>query len=260
MTIFAPARASIVYDRRLVEQVVLQEARRLSPAAAEAFHLSRERIYETRDPEDRESQFGAFFEEWFRRLECGRPLEAALAEEPSLVEQTEACRVAGADRGRDEGADLLDLKRDALIDDVRLPPDGGLAPRRIVFVRLRPQSFLDPARLFDLLRHELLHVIDMLDPAFGYERELPAATGPGHDHLLRTRYRVVWDVTIDGRLLRRGRTTPEASERRLPEFCATFSMLGDCARSEFERWLEMARPTHRQLMAFARDPKASPSI
>ena len=37
-----------------------------------------------------------------------------------------------------------------------------------IVVRLRPQSLLDPEALRTLLRRELLHVADMLDPAFGY--------------------------------------------------------------------------------------------
>jgi hypothetical protein len=62
-----------------------------------------------------------------------------------------------------------------------------------------------------LLRHELMHVADMLDPAFGYERSLPTSDdGPSADNIVRDRYRVLWDVTIDGRLARAGLAHPDA--------------------------------------------------
>jgi hypothetical protein len=251
-----PEPLPIVYDARLVEQVVLEGTSQLTPEAARSFHAQRERIYDVADPEEREARFRALFEEWFRRLALGRPLDIALAETLPLGRQTQACRVAAAARSRDEGADLFDLERGVLLDERVAAGSPRLAPPRIVFVRLRARSFLDGAKLLELLRHEFLHLVDMLDPAFGYQRELPrAAAGPGPDQLVRTRYRVLWDATVDGRLLRRGVAARHARARRRNEFCDTFAMLGDCARAEFERWFEMTHPTHDQLLEFARNPR-----
>lgn len=36
-------------------------------------------------------------------------------------------------------------------------------------VRLRPGSLQSPAHVAALLRHELMHIEDLLDPAFGYD-------------------------------------------------------------------------------------------
>lgn len=61
---------------------------------------------------------------------------------------------------------------------------GEAAPTLVV--RLRPQSLLDQGALRTLLRRELLHVADMLDPAFGYLKELPSVdTDPAVLNLLR---------------------------------------------------------------------------
>jgi hypothetical protein len=247
----------IVYDARLVEQVVLEAAGRLAPEAARSFHAERERIYEVANLEQRELRFRALFDEWFRRLALGRPLEVALAETPLVLQRAQACRVARAARSRDEGADLFDLEQDVVLDERASPGDGALAPRRVVFVRLRSQSFMDAAKLLALLRHEFLHLADMLDPAFGYQRELPPAeAGPAHDQLVRSRYRVLWDVTIDGRLVSHGLAACGARARRLNEFCDTFALLGGRAQMEFERWFHTTRPTHEHLVEFARNPGA----
>ena len=117
-----------------------------------------------------------------------------------------------------------------------------------------------------------MHVADMLDPSFGYERALPASDdGPSRDNIQRDRYRVLWDVTIDGRLACAGghprgvRTshvapadhgdpTPDA---RWQEFAATFSMLGDDCRRAFDAWFDNGHPTHAALAAFAVAPGGS---
>jgi hypothetical protein len=149
-------------------------------------------------------------------------------------------------------------------------------------LRLRPRTLFDPQTLRALLRHELMHVADMLDPTFGYQRSLPRSDdGPSGDNLVRDRYRVLWDVTIDGRLARAGRDrcsvrlppSREASadyrnpggggqpdptrNARWQEFAATFSMRGDEGRSVFEEWFDHVHPTHARLAEFARAPLGS---
>ena len=130
------------------------------------------------------------------------------------------------------------------------------AQPKIVFIRLRPESFLDPEALLTFLRHELLHVADMVDPRFGYMKDLLASdTGPSYDAILRTRYRVVWDATIDGRLARKGWAKPGCREVRLKEFSRTFSMLNAAVTEAFSRWFDGEAHTHAAIMAFAQDPR-----
>jgi hypothetical protein len=72
---------------------------------------------------------------------------------------------------------------------------------------------------------------------------------------LRHRYRVLWDTTIDGRLLNRGVVGPEVQELRHKEFAAAFQMLGDETDRSFSRWFFDATPAHEDLVAFICDPR-----
>jgi hypothetical protein len=95
----------------------------------------------------------------------------------------------------------------------------------------------------------------MLDPEFGYRRELPPSTdGPSADNILRDRYRVLWDTTIDGRMARAGRAPATARESRWQEFANTFGMLEDECLVAFERWFAEDHPAHEDILAFATSP------
>jgi hypothetical protein len=99
-----------------------------------------------------------------------------------------------------------------------------------------------------LLRHELVHVRDMVDPRFGDDPSLPSVDGgPMRVKLALQRYRVLWDTVIDGRLFGSGRAGPRAREVRRAEFAAAFGTLGK-SDQEFERWFGMTAPTHRGLL------------
>ena len=95
----------------------------------------------------------------------------------------------------------------------------------------------------------------MVDPAFGYCPVLPpSAQGPVHDNLIRDRYRILWDTTIDGRLTAQGHLPSDTRERRRNEFCAAFPMLGTEGESEFNRFFRSSNSTHQQLVRFATQP------
>ena len=76
---------------------------------------------------------------------------------------------------------------------------------------------------------------------------------------MRDRYRVLWDVTIDGRLARAGLGSDRVRGARWQEFMETFSMLGDRGRDLFDDWFDRIRPTHAALVAFARAPNGTGS-
>ena len=64
----------------------------------------------------------------------------------------------------------------------------------------------------------------MLDPAFAYEPTLPKAEGgPTYDTLIINRYRVLWDVTIAGRMLRRGWCAATVRDQELNDFVQAFA-------------------------------------
>ncbi len=121
---------------------------------------------------------------------------------------------------------------------------------------LRVSTLVDRARLLPFLRHELLHVADMLDSEFGFEPELPTLDDSAAlDSLLRRRYQTLWDTTIDGRLLARGELPAAAEAARRREFLSVFSMLGESGERWFGRFFGGIRPSHAELVGFAAEPR-----
>jgi hypothetical protein len=225
----------------LMEEAVLLAERGAGREIARAFRHERNRIYEIRDADARDAQFHAFSLRWFARLGLQTRVEAAVNEHAGFTGRLCSGRIVRAITRGDEGADLIDPVS-------RTTAQTG----PLLVLRLRPESLLDERGLHALLRHELMHVADMLDPAFGYERALPPSDGgPSADNILRDRYRAVWDSTIDGRLARAGFGTPAIRDARAREFAAAFSMLGERCRDAFETWWEADRPTHPEMVAFA---------
>lgn len=231
----------IRYDARLVEEVVLQAVQGLPKPERGPFRDRRDGLYVHPDPDEREAGFEALHGEWFVGLGLDRPLHRALAERPTVMGGASECRVTTARSRREEGADLLG--REA----------AGAAP--VLVVRLRPESFQDRETLLVLLRGEILHVADMLDPDFGYEKRLPdSEEGPSYDNILRDRYRAVWATSIDGRLLRQGLCPATVREKRRKDFARAFGPLGDAADAGFELWFDEPHPTHAAMVSYVKNP------
>jgi hypothetical protein len=233
----------VTYDAGLVEASVLLAERRLSTADAATFRAERDRIYDADEPDEREARFEELHGRFFLQLGLDRPLHEALAYRPEFLLRTRGCRVLPAFSRQEETADL------------RAEVDVPAERTPTIVVRLRPQALLDHEALRTLLHRELLHVADMLDPAFGYIRELPSVeTDPAAVNLLLERYRVVWDATIDGRLYREGRLGTWARAARLAEFRGTFPMLKERAETSFAPWFDGPRPSHAAIVAFIQEP------
>ena len=238
------AKYRIEYEASLVEEAVLRAAMSLDPAISASFRSERDRIYEMEGSEEREARFEELHGRFFIRLGLDRPLHRALKEQPTLQRHTHACRVL-----RTCTREMADLALEV----------GSRAPSLVI--RLRPESFLHTEALLRLLRRELAHAADMLDPDFGYARELPTCEAdPALMNLLRDRYRVVWDTTIDGRLCRCGLLDEEARALRLAEFARAFPMLGDEAAAAFAHWFDDPAPKHAAILQFIQEPRGPGSL
>lgn len=239
-----PHALAVEYEPRLVEEATLLALRGTGEEAA--FRRERDRLYEIADPEAREAAFRAFHAAWFERLGLSRAIGWALRERAAIICATRACVVTYAASARQEGAELF----------VRPPEEGTReADRRSVVLRLRPERLLAAPQLLEFLRHELLHIADMLDPCFAYEPWLPSAdAGPANRELLKSRYRVLWDASIDGRLSRLGWAPAGVRVERLAEFRRAFPMLGEGVEEAFERFFGAPTLRHAELVAFAVDP------
>lgn len=239
------------YSPDLIEEAVLLAERALTPGDVRTFRRERDRVYDVADPDRREAEFRALHMKWFVRLGLHQVIEEAVAGRAWILEHVTGCRVSRALTRKDEGADLVD-------PSPATARDGEVTPT--LALRLRPAALLARETLRVLLAHELTHVADMLDPAFAYERALPPSDdGPSGDNILRDRYRVLWDVTIDGRLSRSGLADPRARDVRRREFAATFAMLEDEGPRLFDDWFDRVTPTHAALVAFAQEPNGHAS-
>jgi hypothetical protein len=233
------------YDPHLVEETVFL-ALRQRPETRE-FQNQRDRVYEVIDADERERCFDALHRSWFARLKLSKVVDQGLQEQPSIASNVESCFVVCAAQAKEEGAELF------------VAPDEEVegTARRIVSILLRPESLLQPESLLTFLRHELFHVADMLEPTFAYEPTLPKAEGgPTYDTLITNRYRALWDVTINGRMVRRGWISERVRDEQFAEFVRAFPMLEEKSEELFSSFFNGEQHPHTELAAFAFDPRA----
>lgn len=234
------------FDPKLVEEAVFFAQR--DRYIAKELEERRSRIYEVGDADERERLFHKLYLQWFGRLGLGDIVDQALREQPLIQSSVADGYVVCATQAKHEGAELF----------VSTEPSQK-SPRRTLRILLRPESMLaaEPTRTF--LRHELFHIFDMLDPTFAYEPSLPESEGgPTYDTLITNRYRTLWDLTIDSRMVQRGWLPESVRDHQLKELRQAFPMLNESAAGAcFSRFFDTARPKHADLAAFALDPRSN---
>jgi hypothetical protein len=208
------------------------------------FHAQREALYEIEDAEDRERAFAELARDRFEGLGLRDRLEKPLAERPRIAPAVGLCTASRATSPREEGVELY----------VQPARSAGPADRRL-HIRLRPETLVDARAAQSLLRNELLHVADMLDPAFGYEPFLSASdAGQTYDRLLLERYGALWSTSVTGRLVQSRMLAPAARAPALSRFARAFPGLAG-THAVFERLFTGQRPTHAELVEFAHKPE-----
>lgn len=144
--------------------------------------------------------------------------------------------IAPVTSGTQEGADLT--------------PRGR---KRTAHLRLRPSRFDDRVGLATFVRHEIGHLRDLLDPAFGCSGEHSLHGHMSSEALIRERYRSLWCASVDARI---------AAEHRVPlldEHSHAFAItslfcLSAIGAAQVVAWLRQARPAHPILLACAVEP------
>jgi hypothetical protein len=131
------------------------------------------------------------------------------------------------------------------------------AGERTGILALRPEFLAARLNVDAFLRHELMHLHDMVDPAFGYLPELPVSgPSPNQSRPVRERYRLLWDVSIDGRLTLGERKTVATKEQRWTEFTNAFSFWTEGRQREvFESLWTNPSPSHELLAGLVTDPR-----
>ena len=210
----------------------------IHPIQRRRFQAERDRCYSMLDPDERSAAFFKVHLDWFREWELEKALLTPFKDFPLIERSLDLLAFRQARGKNDEGAELYVRNED------------GIAHRNAM-VALRVQRFEDRQQLTRFLRHEYFHLHDMLDPAFGYS-PFVQQTGPSptQQRITRERYRLLWDVTIDGRLCGDNRKQHEAM------FGGAYSFWPETKqRSVFEELWTRTHPTHEDLMALASDPR-----
>ena len=205
------------------------------------FQFEREGIYSVLDPDERNAAFSNLHLKWFREWNLEKLLKQILNEFAIFSDALQILAFRKARTKNEEAAELY------------VDPAG----KRNGVVALRSERFKWDEHLNRFLRHELMHLSDMVHPEFGYARDLLARhQGSSPPHLARERYRLVWAVSIDGRLVRSHRETVATKEQRWLEFDRVYHFWPEEKRREvFALLWENNSPKHEHLMELAIDPR-----
>jgi hypothetical protein len=235
----------IRYDEDFIEAAVFMCAggsgADVPPLQVARFHRAREKLYGILDPDERNTAFFKLHLDWFREWGLEQPLTHVQKEFPLVREQLGVLAVRKTVGRNDEGAELY-------VND---------AGQRTGLLALRLERLKDAAGLRDYLRHEFTHLHDMLDPAFGYA---PALELPGlnaaQKRLARERYRLLWDITIDGRLAAAGRAPMQTREQYAGAFARAFSFWPEEKQAEtFSPLWANRSPHHSHILGLIADPR-----
>lgn len=232
-------------DFPLMEEAVRREAERREregdPTLFEHYHGLADSLYEL-SLEEQEEGFERLHQDLFQKLGLAKILEEAFEEFPQLQKRIDQVEVRRARSESEEGADLLKSS---------LLPEGA----RILKVGLMGSRFSDIPWLRKLLRHELMHVADMLEEAFGY-RDEPLGANPSEEAFRVSCYRTLWDIYIDSRLMRQGRETVADQEERRGELEQVYRKIPPAKRARiFEALWSLERMTHPEMVELSKDPR-----
>lgn len=228
----------IRYDTQLVDDIVykgLAEREKNGDYDLYAeYHKKRDEIYGL-EPEMRPKKFRELDNEFFKRLGYDGYVAEVFSEFPNIKEVVEEVHVRRATTRQNEGSNVVD--------------EG-----RKVIVRLYPELFLAGDEISKVMRHELMHVSDIMDKSFGYQVE-DFDPSPMEDRIIRDRYRLFWDISVDGRLEKMGKETHDTRESWKREFDTFFKKIPDDTRDQiFSRLWSAEEPlTHEKMVDLSKD-------
>ncbi len=236
---------NVRYDLDLVEDSVILATtsyrKNIHPFQIRRFQFEREKIYLVLDADERNAAFYNLYLKWFRELDLETSLKKILDEFKILSDALQILAFRKARTKNEEAAELY------------VEPTG----KRNGVIALRPEQFKDEKQLSCFLRHELMHLNDMVCPEFGYTRDQSIQyQDPSQQRLTRDRYRLLWDICIDGRLTRSNHKTLATQEQRWLEFDRTYHFWTEDKRKKvFNSLWTNHFPKHEYLLEYAIDPR-----
>jgi hypothetical protein len=235
----------MLYDQDLIESVVqLCASGRCKPIPSlqlHRFHAERVLVYGVLDPDEKTDRFNQHNLRWFREWGMEKFFAGAVDQLPLLGRHLHVMAFRKARRSGEEGAELY----------------VHAAGKRHGVMGLRAESLDRERILHDYLARELMHLSDMVDPGFGYSPKLPDS-GPAIfcERLVCDRYRLLWNISIEGRLARRESGDANRERSLRADFERAFSFWEEGRRTETFRtiWNDPS-PRHETLMGISADPR-----
>lgn len=167
----------------LIERAVF-EAVRTNGQVGRRYHDEFSACYGESPGEARDRAFRELHERWFDALGLRERIQSAVSEFPFVTRDVSRLAFAQAASAKLQSAELF-----------------GKPGRFVVVVSISAATLLDEPLLQFWLRHELMHVNDMLDPSFGYDLSIhPTGATPSSRNLGRDRYSLLWAMSIDARI------------------------------------------------------------
>ena len=230
----------IVYDQQLVDDIVYKGLAKQEAsgdlALYKEYHEKRDAIYEMEE-ESRPRKFRELDSDFFNRLGCDVYIKEIFDEYPDIKEKIESVHVRRATTRQNEGSNVVD--------------EG-----RKVIIRLYPEIFIEGINeIRRVIRHELMHVSDMMNKEFNYNVNEEFSPSPMEERIMRDRYRLFWDISVDGRLVNKGLETTATRDERKREVDSFFSKIPEGSRDlVFTKMWEAEEPmAHDRMVELSKD-------
>ena len=230
----------IVYDQQLVDDIVYKGLAKQEAsgdlALYKEYHEKRDAIYEMEE-ESRPRKFRELDSDFFNRLGCDVYIKEIFDEYPDIKEKIESVHVRRATTRQNEGSNVVD--------------EG-----RKVIIRLYPEIFIEGINeIRRVIRHELMHVSDMMNKGFNYNVNEEFSPSPMEERIMRDRYRLFWDISVDGRLVNKGLETTATRDERKREFDSFFSKIPEDSRDLIftKMWVAEEPMAHDTMVELSKD-------
>lgn len=236
--------------QEVIDSFIEKTEREGDPTYYKEFHEYADPIYEKFTLEDREAEFKKLYQYLFGTWGFSDIIRDSFNEYPLLKEKVGIVLVKGVLKEDQEGVDILRKWGSVEKELAKEFEERGM---KGVGIKLIPRRFYDPA-LTRYCRHELMHVSDMIDPAFGYDPDTKVGQNPGEETLILQRYRVLWSLSVDSRLVAAGKEPMLSKEDRFKEFRSWYRKIPPPQlKSVFEGLWQTSYFTHSELIEMATD-------
>lgn len=236
--------------QEVIDSFAEKTEREGDPTYYNEFHEFADPIYEKFSLDDRDPEFKRLYQHLFAKWGFADILRDEFDRHPVLRDKIGIVLVRGVLKEDQEGVDVL--RKWGVVEE-KLARQFEEEGKKGVGIKLIPRRFYDPA-ITRYLRHEFTHIGDMLDEKFGYDPDTKVGLNPGEEHLILNRYRVLWSMHVDSRIVRSGQEPMFSKEYRFREFRSWYRKIPPGqAESVFEGLWQTEFLTHAELVEMASD-------